>query len=54
MIASTLLRTAVVEYHEAFEYSKISNLIEYQDGFFFVSQSVKSPFASASRSRSLT
>ena len=37
-VASTLLRTAVVEYHEAFEYSKISNLIEYQDGFFFVSE----------------
>jgi hypothetical protein len=37
-VASILLRTAVVEYHEAFEYSKLSNMVEYHDGLFFVAE----------------
>ncbi len=36
--AALLLRTAVVEYHEAFEYSKLSNLVEYHDGAYFVAE----------------
>jgi hypothetical protein len=35
-VAITLLHIAVVEYHEAFEYSQISNIVEYQDGAFFL------------------
>ena len=37
-VATLLLRTAVVEYNEAFEYSKLSNLVEYHDGAYFVTE----------------
>jgi hypothetical protein len=36
--ASLLLRTAVVEYHRAFEFSKLKNMVEYHDGAFFVNE----------------
>jgi hypothetical protein len=36
-----LLRTAVVEYNEAFEYGKIVNLVEYHDGAAFVREARK-------------
>ena len=39
--AILLLRTAVVEYHEAFEYAKLSNLVEYHDGAYFVIEARK-------------
>jgi hypothetical protein len=35
-VASLLLRSAVVEYKEAFEYNKLANMVEYHDGSFFV------------------
>jgi hypothetical protein len=37
-VISALLRTSVVEYHQAFEYSKLSNMVEYHDGAFFVAE----------------
>jgi hypothetical protein len=33
-----LLRAAVVEYHKAFEFSKLSNVVEYHDGAFFIAE----------------
>ncbi len=39
--AVLLLRTAVVEYAEAFEYGKISNIVEYHDGSAFVAEAAK-------------
>lgn len=36
-----LLRTAVVEYNEAFEYGKIVNLVEYHDGAAFIAEARK-------------
>jgi hypothetical protein len=35
-VVAVLLRTAVVEYHEAFDGKTIKNLVEYHDGAFFV------------------
>jgi hypothetical protein len=35
-VAAVLLRTAVVEYHEAFDGKSIRNLVEYHDGAMFV------------------
>jgi hypothetical protein len=35
-VAAVLLRTAVVEYHEAFDGKTIKNLVEYHDGAMFV------------------
>jgi hypothetical protein len=36
-----LLRAAVVEYHKAFEFSKLSNMVEYHDGAFFIAEARK-------------
>ncbi len=36
--AAILLRMAVVEYHEAYEYKKIANVVEYHDGAFFLQE----------------
>jgi hypothetical protein len=36
-----LLRAAVVEYHKAFEFSKLSDLVEYHDGAFFIAEARK-------------
>jgi hypothetical protein len=35
-VVAVLLRTAVVEYHEAFDGKTIKNLVEYHDGAYFV------------------
>jgi hypothetical protein len=35
-VVAVLLRSAVIEYHEAFTDEKLSNLVEYHDGAFFV------------------
>jgi hypothetical protein len=35
-VAGVLLRTAVIEYHEAFDGKTIKNLVEYHDGAMFV------------------
>jgi hypothetical protein len=35
-VAAVLLRTAVVEYHEAFDGKSVRNLVEYHDGAMFV------------------
>jgi hypothetical protein len=37
-VIAILLRTAVVEYHEAFEGTKLRNTVEYHDGAFFVKE----------------
>ena len=39
--AAQLLRTAVVEYNEAFEYGKISKVVEYHDGLYFAAEARK-------------
>ncbi len=39
--AALLLRAAVVEYHGAFEFSKLSNTVEYHDGAYFVVEARK-------------
>jgi hypothetical protein len=39
--AGLLLRAAVVEYHGAFEFSKLSNMVEYHDGAYFVIEARK-------------
>ena len=36
--ATLLLRAAVIEYQQAFEYSALSNLVEYHDGAYFVDE----------------
>jgi hypothetical protein len=36
-----LLRAAVVEYHKAFEFSKLSDLVEYHDGALFIAEARK-------------
>ncbi len=35
-VAAVMLRTAVVEYHEAFDGKKIKNMVEFHDGAMFV------------------
>jgi hypothetical protein len=37
-VIAILLRTAVVEYHEAFEGTRLKNPVEYHDGAFFVNE----------------
>jgi hypothetical protein len=39
--AALLLRSAVVEYHAAFEFTKLSNMVEYHDGAYFVIEARK-------------
>lgn len=39
--AALLLRAAVVEYHGAFEFSELSNMVEYHDGAYFIVEARK-------------